>query len=211
MKLYNANFSPNCLRVRAVANELGIDLEVIEIDIRADENKTEDFLALNTNAKVPVLVDGDFMLWESRAINNYLASQKPNHGLYPDAPKNRAMVDQWLYWQTIHLGPAMQKLSFERFLKSKFGMGEPDQNIIDAEIKNVDQFLAVLEIGLDGKDWIAGALSVADFALATTFMYRQQSDIPLDELPAVAAWINRLEARKSWQDAFAPVKALFGG
>ena len=150
------------------------------------------------------------MIWESRAINSYLASKKPERGLYPDDPKARATVDQWLYWQTIHLGPAMQKLSFERFLKAKFGMGEADQSVIDGELKNVDQFLAVLEIGLAGKDWISGDLSVADFALASTFMYRVQSDISLDDLPNVAAWIERLEARASWKEAFAPVRALFG-
>lgn len=211
MKLYNANFSPNALRVRAVALELGINLDIIEVDLRAGENKSDDFVAMNPNAKIPVLKDGDFVVWESRAINSYLASKKPERGLYPDDPKARAMVDQWLYWQTIHLGPAMQKLSFERFLKSKFGMGDPDLGIIDAEVKNVDQFLAVLEIGLKDKDWIAGELSLADFALASTFMYRKQSDITLDDLPNVAKWIERLEARKSWQDAFAPVLALFGG
>lgn len=211
MKLYNANFSPNALRVRAVAFELGIDLDIIEVDIRAGDNRKDDFLALNPNAKIPVLQDGDFVIWESRAINSYLASKKPNRGLYPDDPKARATVDQWLYWQTIHLGPAMQKLSFERFLKAKFGMGDADQAVINAELKNVDQFLAVLETGLEGKDWIAGDLSVADFALASTFMYRAQSDISLDALPNVKNWINRLEARKSWQDAFAPVLALFGG
>lgn len=211
MKLYNASFSPNALRVRAVALELGITLEIIEVDVRAGENRSDEFLAMNPNAKIPVLVDDDLVIWESRAINSYLASKKLEHGLYPDDPKDRAMVDQWLYWQTIHLGPAMQKLSFERFLKSKFGMGDPDQNVIDAEVKNVDQFLAVFEIGLGDRDWITGTLSLADFALATTFMYREQSDISLDELPAVLAWIERLEARKSWQDAFAPVKALFGG
>ena len=212
MKLYNANFSPNALRVRAVALELGIALEIIEVDLRGGDNHKDDFLALNPNAKIPVLQDGDFVVWESRAINSYLASKKPERGLYPDDhPKARAVVDQWLYWQTIHLGPAMQKLSFERFLKSKFGMGEPDQTVIDAEVKNADQFLAVLEIGLEGKDWIAGDLSLADFALASTFMYRAQSDISLDELPNVAGWIERLEARQSWKDAFAPVLALFGG
>ncbi len=211
MKLYNANFSPNALRVRAVALELEIDLDIIEVDVRAGETRSDEFLAMNPNAKIPVLVDDDLVIWESRAINSFLASQKPERGLYSEAPRDRAMVDQWLYWQTIHLGPAMQKLSFERFLKSKFGMGEPDQNVIDAEVKNVDQFLAVFEIGLGDQDWIAGTLSLADFALATTFMYREQSDISLEELPAVLAWINRVEARKSWQDAFAPVKALFGG
>ena len=66
MKLYNMNLSPNCLRIRAVANELGIDLDIVDIDLRAGENRTEEFLTLNPNAKVPVLVDEDFVLWEFR-------------------------------------------------------------------------------------------------------------------------------------------------
>ncbi|WP_373030715.1 glutathione S-transferase family protein, partial [Sulfitobacter sp.] len=96
MKLYNANFSPNALRVRAVALELGIDLEIIEVDIRGGDNRSVEFLSMNPNAKVPVLADGDFVIWESRAINSYLASKKPERGLYPDDPKARATVDQWL-------------------------------------------------------------------------------------------------------------------
>lgn len=210
MKLYNANFSPNALRVRAVALELGIDLEIIEVDLRGGDNQSADFLSMNPNGRVPVLVDDEFVVWESRAINSYLASKKPERGLHPDDPKSRATVDQWLYWQAIHLGPAMQKLSFERYLKAKFGMGDPDQGVVEAEQKNVDQFLAVLETGLADKDWIASELSVADFALASTFMYRAQSDISLDDLPNVAAWIERLEARQSWKDAFAPVRKLLG-
>ena len=52
-----------------------------------------------------MLVDGDFVLWESRAINAYLASLKPEAGLYPAEPKARAIIDQWSYWQAVHLGP----------------------------------------------------------------------------------------------------------
>ena len=98
MKLYNANLSPNALRVRAVANELEIPLEVIDIDLRKGEHKTPAYLAINPNGKVPVLVDGDFALWESRAINAYLAAMKPERGLYPSDPRRRAIVDQWSYW-----------------------------------------------------------------------------------------------------------------
>ena len=105
MKLYNANLSPNALRVRAVVNELGIALEVIDVDLRSGGNRTKEFLALNPNGKVPVLVDGDFVLWESRAINAYLATMKPESGLYPADARKRAMVDQWSYWQAVHLGP----------------------------------------------------------------------------------------------------------
>ena len=73
MKLYNADFSPNTLRVRAVALELGIELDNVEVDIRKGDNRAEAFLKRNPNAKVQVLVDGDFVLWESRAICTYLA------------------------------------------------------------------------------------------------------------------------------------------
>jgi glutathione S-transferase len=208
MKLYNAIISPNAIRVRAVANELGIELEIIDVDIMKGETKTDSYLALNPNGKVPVLTDGDFVLWESRAITGYLASLRPERGLYPDDAKKRAIIDQWSYWQAIHLGPAMQKVGFERLLKPKFGMGEPDESAIEAQLKDVSQFLPVLNANLAGKDWVAGNLSIADFAVASTFMVRRASGISLDEVPHVSSWIERMEARASWQSAIAPMMAM---
>jgi glutathione S-transferase len=207
MKLHNSNFSPNALRVRAVAAELGIPLDIIEVDFRKGDNKTASYLAINPNGKVPVLVDGDFVLWESRAINAYLASFRPEHGLYPDDTKKRAIVDQWSYWQATHLGPAMQRVAFERVMKSKFGMGEPDKNTIASGLKEIDQFLPVLDANLKGKEWVAGKLSIADFAVGSTFVYRVPAGISLNKTPHVSAWIDRLEARPSWQSAVAPLLA----
>lgn len=211
MKLHNANLSPNALRVRAVAYELGIDLELVEIDLRAGDTKTEAFLALNPNGKVPVLEDGDFILWESRAINSYLASQKPERGLYPDDPKTRAKVDQWSYWQAIHLGPAMQRISFERVIKKALGIGEPNEDAITGQIKDTEHFLGVFETGLGDNEWIAGNLSVADFALASTFQYRKPAKISLDAFPKVEAWISRMDERESWQKAIEPLAHLING
>jgi glutathione S-transferase len=211
MKLYNANLSPNALRVRAVANELGIELEIIDVDLRKGENKTESYLALNPNGKVPVLVDGDFVLWESRAINAYLASLRPERGLYPADARKRAVIDQWSYWQAIHLGPAMQRVAFERVMKSKFGMGEPDEKAIESQLKDVAQFLPILDANLASKEWVAGGLSIADFAMASTFMYRDPARISLSETPKVAAWLDRMEERPAWQQAVAPLKAFMQG
>ncbi len=103
MKLYSIDLSPNCVRVRAVANELGLDLNIVDVDIQA-ETKTETFLAMNPNGKVPVLDDDGMILWESRAINVYLAAKKPEQSLYPEDPAIRAVVDQWSYWGAIHFG-----------------------------------------------------------------------------------------------------------
>lgn len=208
MLLYNANLSPNALRVRAVAHELAIALEIVDVDLRKGENRSETFLALNPNGKVPVLVDDDLVLWESRAINAYLASLRSEQGLYPEDPRKRAIVDQWSYWQAIHLGPAIQRVVFERLLKSKFGMGEPDEKALEGSLKDIAQFLAVLDANLCDQDWVAGELSIADFAVASTFVYRKGSNISLERAPHVSTWIDRLEARPSWQAAVRPMLEL---
>lgn len=204
MQLYNANFSPNALRVRAVIYELGIDVEIIPVDVRTGGSQTPEFLKLNPNGRIPVLVDGDLVVCESRAINAYLAAQSPDAGLYPADLKQRAIIDQWSYWQAIHLGPTMQRINFERVVKPRLGRGEPDEAVIAGEVKNVGQYLDVFENGLSHeKDWIAGPLSLADFALATTFMLRKAGGISLETRPLVDAWITRMEARDSWRRATA--------
>lgn len=211
MKLYDLALSPNALRVRAVADELGIDLDIVEVDLRNGENKSEAFLALNPNGKLPVLVDGDFVLWESRAIIGYLAGLKPGSGLYPTDAKSRAIVDQWMYWQAVHLGPAIQKVVFERLFKPKFGMGDPDEAAVAAGLKEVAQLLPVLEADLANKDWVAGDLSIADFAMGSIFVYRAGAGISLEAEPHISAWLARLEARPSWKSAIAPIVAMLQG
>ena len=102
----------------------------------------------------------------------------------------------------------MQRVAFERRLKSRFGMGEPDENVIEGHLKEIAQLLPVLEANLAGKDWVAGALSLADFAVGSTLIYGKAAGISLAEAPNVAAWMERLDTRPSWQAAIAPVVAF---
>jgi glutathione S-transferase len=199
MKLYDADLSPNCLRVRAVIHELGLVVELVETDLRA---KSPELLALNPNGKVPVFVDDDgFTLFESRAINTFLASKRPERDLYPAEPKRRAIVDQWSYWQALQLGPAMQLVAFQRVFKSKLGMGPADEALVAEKLAEVERNLPILERGLEGRDWLAQTLSLADFAVAASFGQRDASGISLQKVPRVAAWIGRVEALPSWQRA----------
>ena len=209
MKLYDAGLSPNCMRVRAVAHELGLELELRPVDLRTGEGAQEWFRALNPNGKVPVLQDGDFVLWESRAIVGYLAAQRPERDLYPTDPKARALVDQWSYWQAIHLGPAMQKIAFERVLKPRFGRGDPDEAAIAEHVKETERCLLVLDQALLSRPWVAAdTLTVADFAVASTFVLREPAGIGLDAVPRVADWIARIESRPSWARAVEPMLAF---
>jgi glutathione S-transferase len=211
MRLYNAGLSPNALRVRAVVHELGLDVEVVDVNLGDPDEKARTLLPLNPNSKVPVLVDGDFVLWESRAINNYLAGLKPEARLYPDGPRRRAIVDQWNYWGAAHLGPALQGMAFERFMRPRFGMGAANEAVVAVQAAEIARFLPVLDGALADKEWIAGDLSTADFAIAATFVYREPAGVSLAEVPNVARWIARIEARPSWQRAVAPIAAFIAG
>ena len=206
MKLYSSPGSPNALRARAVAFELGFDPEIVNINIAAGENRTPEFLKLNPNGKVPVLVDGDVVLWESRAIGVYLAGKVPQYGLDTADLLRHALIEQWSNWQSIHLGPAMQRVAFERVQKKGFGRGEPDEASIAGELKTTADLLAILNAALENKEWIVGTLSVADFAIASTFMLRQSAKLGVEAFPNVTAWIARLESRPSWQKAIGPWK-----
>src|SRR6185295_7548986 len=123
MKLYDFPFSPNCRKVRAVAYELGIAFDTERVDLLTGGQRTPEFLAKNPNGRVPVLQDGDLILWESTAIIRYLAAGSP---LAPTAPRAAAEVDRWIAWQLAHLAPAMSKVAFENIVKRLTRSGEPD-------------------------------------------------------------------------------------
>ena len=78
MKLYGFPGSPNTWKVRAVAAHLGLPVEDVHVDLKKGEQRAPAYLALNPTGRTPTLVDGDFVVWESAAIMQYLASRKPN-------------------------------------------------------------------------------------------------------------------------------------
>lgn len=97
MKLYGVPGSPNTWKVRAVAAHLGIDLPVETVDLGKGEQHAPAYLALNPTGRAPTSVDGDFVLWESTAIVQYLASRTPN-ALWPADPRAQADIMHWNSW-----------------------------------------------------------------------------------------------------------------
>ena len=130
MKLYGFSASPRTWKVRAVAAHLGIPLEYQQLDAFKGENRTPQYLALNPAGRTPTLVDGDFVLWESDAILQYLASKTPNT-LWPDDPRTRADIMRWQNWQSAHWGSdACVPLTFQNLVKGIFGLGAPDAAVV---------------------------------------------------------------------------------
>lgn len=103
LQLYYMLASPPSRAVLQTIRVLGVDVEVKNIDLRKGEQMTPEYLTINPMHQVPALVDGDFVVVESRAIMAYLVnSRKPGSSWYPSDPKARALVDQRLYFDTVN-------------------------------------------------------------------------------------------------------------
>jgi len=209
MKLYDFPLSPNCRKVRAVAYELGIDLEYHRVNLVTGESRQPAFLAKNPNGRVPVLEDDGFLLWESNAIISYLASRHgSDRALIPSDARERAEVDRWLSWQLAHLGPAMSKVAFELIVKKLTGQGEPDRAQIEVGTAEFHKFTRALETSLGHKEHIAGRLSVADFALAAHYSVAPMCGLDVKPYPRVDAWLARVLSRNSMKRALADAQAM---
>ncbi|HYQ15384.1 MAG TPA: glutathione S-transferase family protein [Polyangiaceae bacterium] len=201
MKLYINAFSPNVRRVRLTAAVLGLKLDEQNIDFTKGEHKTPEYLVLNPNGTVPVLVDEDFVLTESRAIMQYLAVKHPKNELLPLDERARADVTRWQFWDSSHFSPHLGAVAFQRVFKQMFGMGAPDTSKVEEGLTNFRRFAAVLNTQLDGKQFIVGnRLTLADLTLASSLMYAKQSEVPIAEFPRVEAWFASVTSLDAWKD-----------
>ena len=204
MKIHDFPFSPNCRKVRAVVYELGLEVEFLPVNLFRGASRTPEFLAINPNGRVPVLVDGDFVLWESNAIVSYLA-----HGtsLLPAQRRERAEVDRWTDWQLAHLGPAIRNVAFERVVKPMTGKGQPDAAVVEAGARDYATFSGVLDASLGNKEYVAGRLSVADFVLASVYSLAATVGLETAPFPRVNGWLGRVLARDSMKRVLADAQA----
>lgn len=207
MKMYAFPSSPNCWKVFAVARELGLSLETIPINLFNGEAKSAAFLEKNPNGRVPVLEDGDFVLWESNAILAYLASQRPAAALLPAAPRERAEVDRWLSWESTYLSPAVWKVGFEKIMKPM--MNEPaDAAQIAAGTAEFVAAAKVLDAALAEKPYVAGKLSVADFAIGPFInLATGPCELNIAAYQNLREWKDRMDSRESVKQTMADAQA----
>jgi glutathione S-transferase len=200
IQIYHDPRSPNCQKVRAVAYELDVTATFLPVDLLAGDQRAPSFVAVNPNGAVPVLIDGDFVLWESNAIVGYLAHGTP---LLPDQRRARAEVERWNAWHLAHIGPAIWKVAFERYLKPMLELGAPDDAAIAHGSTDYRRLTAMLDRALGDRRYVAGELSVADFVLAPMYVLGTRVGLDTVEFPNVHAWLDRLLARPSLQRTFA--------
>ena len=199
MKLYFHPLSGNSRRVLLVATHLDVPLERVLVDLTKGEQRGAAHLAVNPNGRVPVLDDDGFVLWESRAIMQYLADRTPGQTLLPTEARERADVVRWMYWCAAHMSPANTILVFENFVKLRLGQTTDPAEVARGEALFA-QYAAVLDAHLAGRTWAAlERLTLADFSLAASFALAGPARLPIERYANLRAWLGRVQALEAWQ------------
>ncbi len=194
IKLYDFKSSPNCQRVKVVLAEKNLPYEIIDVDLRKQEQKAPEFLRLNPYGKVPVLVDDGAALYESCIINEYLNEKYPNPPLLPADPGKRARARILTDYGLAHLDGAYQKLRLELMKDAE----DQDQEIVGGAKDSLRKLLQHLENELDDQPYLVGDFSLTDAALIPRFIRLEGfAVLPDSTLPRLSQYLQRMKARPS--------------
>lgn len=199
MKLYGAMAS-RAHRVVWMLRELGLEFEHEQTNFLDGSTRRPEFLAINPNGRVPVLVDDGFVIYESLAINLYLA-QKHGGPLAPASLQESALATQWSFWVITEVEKPLLFASANRKL---FAEGQRDEEQALMAIEKLHRPFKVLEAQLADREWLLGdRFTVADLNVATVMDLAPQCGIDLDAWPRMQQWHQRCLARPAasdWKD-----------
>ncbi|VAH80033.1 glutathione S-transferase 1-like [Triticum dicoccoides] len=211
VKLYGMTMSWNVTRCVAALEEAGVEYDVVPIDFGAGEHKTPDHLARNPFGQMPVLQDGDFYVWESRAICKYTCRKNNPELLKEGNLKESAMVDVWLEVEAHRYTAAMEPIILECLIRPMFGRAT-DQKIVEDNLVKLKKVLEVYEARLTKCKYLAGDfLSLADLnhVSITACLAATPYASLFDAYLHVKAWWSGLMARPSVQKITALKKPYF--
>ena len=185
--LYGQDLSPPCRTVLITAHAIGLDLENRQIDLGKQEHLNDEYAKLNPQHTIPMIDDNGFILIDSHAIICYLADKyAKNDNLYPKDVKKRALVNQYLYFDTGELFGTV-KGSFKPIFLGGVN------SIPDEKLKAMNDAFKTLNRYLEGKKWLLGdSYTLADISVSTTASSAAVA-LNLDDYPNVKGWLERCE------------------
>lgn len=197
MKLLGRLTSINVRKVMWTAAQLGLDLDREDWGAGFRSPQEPGYLALNPNGLIPVLLDGDFALWESNTICRYLAAKAGDTLLLPAEPQARARVEQWMDWQAGELNNSW-RVAFMALVR-----GQPaTPEAIAAGVKGWNHHMGLLDAHLtrSGAHVCGEAFTLADVVLGLSTQRWLNAPIERASLPAVQGWMQRLAARPGFAE-----------
>ena len=187
MTVFGDSISGNCLKVKFVADQLGLPYDWVEVSVLNGETRTPEFLAMNPVGQVPVVRFADNgVLAQSNAIILHLAQ---NTDLIPTDPFERALMLQWMFWEQYSHEPAVAVQRFHKHYLKK-----SDDQIDPALPGKCARALALMNSHLESRDYFVGEkMSLADIALVAYTRFAHLAGLDLGHYPRVRAWVRRIE------------------
>lgn len=206
IKIYGDAGSGSLRRVTTAAKIMGIELERVNVDLFKGESQTDEFKSrFNPHGLTPVLEDGDTIVWESSAINLYLAN-KVNSPLVGTTQEERFQVLQWMFWSGEHWRTFTTTIFNERVGKTVMGLPR-DESLIEFAEGKIRAAAKVLDQHLEGREFMVGnALTLADIDIAAPFSQVDRAKLPFREYPNLTAWHdNLLRSFPAWAETKAEI------
>ncbi len=192
--IYGDSLSGNCYKIKLLCSLLNIEHQWIEVNIMAGETRTSEFLAINPNAKIPLLItEQKQALAESNAILYYLAQD--SH-LFPQSVLQQSLCLQWMFFEQYSHEPY---IAVARFINKYLGSPADRLQELESKKEGGNRALAVMEIQLQKTPYLLGdEMSIADISLFAYTHVAYEGGFDLNEFPAILAWISRIEHQKNF-------------
>lgn len=185
------------------ADELGVAYEHVPVKFDGP-NRTPEFLAINPNGRVPALKDGDLTLYESMAINLYLA-QKYGKALWPKSVEAIGQVYQWSFWVMTEVEKPLLNVLLETLLKPE---DKRDKALVEKEMKTLQGPFQVLEEGLQKSNYLLGSeFTLADLNVSAVMLWARSAKVDLSKYPKLDQWLTRCLDRPAAKALIAKRKA----
>ncbi len=178
--------------------EAGLKYERQPLNMKNGEHKSPEFLKLNPNGKVPCLVDGDFVIWESMAINSYLAEKyKPE--LIPSSVESRARLQQWSYWSMLEMQPPLIDVLIQRVFVPE---EKRNHQVIEKGLQVAPGKLEILNNHLKKSKYIVGdQFTLADINVGSVANLANAIELDLKPFGEITRWLQAMKDRPAYKIA----------
>jgi glutathione S-transferase len=191
LQLYG-NARSRAIRCLWMLEEVGQPYQLVDKSLRADDLHSAEYLRLNPNARIPTLVDGDLVLWESMAINLYLA-RKYEGPMHCTKPEVLGLATQWSFWAMLEVEQLLLHLLEHRVLLVEHAR---DISVVERNELLLKKPLSILNGALAGRDYLAGdGFTVADLNVASILAWGKIVRLDLSAWPDLKRWLDGCLAR----------------
>lgn len=202
MKLFLVRISPCCRAVWLYCIQNNIQIEFKDVDVFSGEHKTEEFRKLNPNCEVPVLVDGDVVIYEPCAILLYLAEKYTDYKDFGEGIKQQMMVKSMLSWASTELHQVLgYRVVYPNFMETYQLPGDGTDALIEKGTKEMTRLLEMIENTFLGRSkYLTGASpTIADYYVATILVQLEWLNFDFQLWPKITAWMKSFKESEHWK------------